>query len=152
MSATRVKLNADADTTRAVWISVKPERKVFLWENLNWPDFFGYELSEYHSTADRFTYAVFRELDDIGCSQLLINDDDFRTNPVEALCELGAEATPTQYVTMLYRLIHVCTTVTDESGLVASFGCPIAVWLTDSEARHRNESATNLSSVPGGEG
>jgi hypothetical protein len=61
---------------------------------------------------------------------------DFRNDPVGALYDIGAEASPARDVTLLYRLLHVCYPVTEEGDLVASFGCPIAVWPKEPEAGH----------------
>src|SRR5262249_17082538 len=138
MSARRVNLNPSGGKTGAVWISVKPERKLFLWENSSSPDSL-YDRSTYHSTADRFTQIFLRELDETGLNWVQLLTKDFRSNPVGALYELGAEASPAHDVTMLYRLFHVCYPVADEGDLVASFGCPIAVWPTEAQLGHETQ-------------
>jgi hypothetical protein len=133
MTAQRVKLPTDEGAVRAVWISTTSERKLFLWENFNKRDSL-YDRSRDHTAVDRFTQIFIRELDAMGSdwwTQLLLKD--FRSNPVEVLWALGAEASPALDVTMLYRLDHVCYPVTDEDDLVASFGCPIAAWQTEGQ-------------------
>jgi hypothetical protein len=135
MRARRVNLTPGGGKTGALWISGNSERKLFLWENFSGPDSL-YDQSSYHPTVDRFTQIFFRELDKMSLDWIQLLMKDFRSDPVGALCELGAEASPAHDVTALYRLVHVCYPVTDEGDLVASFGCPIAVWPTEAQAGH----------------
>jgi hypothetical protein len=136
MRARRVNLTPGGEKTKALWISGNSERKLFLWENFSGRDSI-FDRSTYHTTADRFTQMFCRELDEMGLDwmqQFFMKD--FRGDPVGALYELGAEASPAHEVTALYRLVHVCYPVTDEGDIVASFGCPIAVWPTEVQAGH----------------
>jgi hypothetical protein len=132
MRVRRVKLPADEGLVSAVWISTTSERKLFLWENFNNRDNL-YDRSRDHTTVDRFTLIFLREFDAISFDSTQLFQKNFRRDPVAALWELGAEASPALDVTMLYRLNHVCYPVTDEGDLVATFGCPIAVWQTEDQ-------------------
>jgi len=134
MRARRVTLPADEELVRAVWISSTSDRKLFLWENFNKRDNM-YDRSRDHTTVDRFTQIFFRELDAMIFEWQRLFQKDFRRDPVAALWELGAKASPALDVTMLYRLNHVCYPVTDEGDLVAIFGCPIVIWQTEEQGK-----------------
>ncbi len=114
-----------------IWYGQTEVRHLFLCEN--WKDchepplcslWRGYDL------APIFNQLFFRPLIEttLDTSLLFAHQSAFRSDPVETLCYLGAQAAQRQTLCMLYGLRDTVYPLNDDANRSALFGCPIAIW------------------------